>query len=389
MTDGVVIKINSLNAQEQLGFTNKFPRWAIAWKYPAAEVPTLVKSITIQVGRTGALTPVAELEPVLLAGTTVSRATLHNSDRLQALNLHIGDTVIVRKAGEIIPEVVRVLEELRPESAQKFVMPTECPECSQTVIKPETEAVTRCINLSCPAIVRGAIEHWVSRDAMDINGIGEKLIAQLVDRELVSNIADLYDLTIEQLLTLERMGKKSAEKALDAINTSKTKPWSRVLYGLGIRHVGSSNAQLLTDRFSSVELLADADPDAIAQIYGVGIEIAQAVHQWFLVPSNQNLIIRLQNAGLQFTGIATKPPINSALNGKTFVITGTLPNLKRDDAKRLVQESGGKITDTVSKKTNYLIVGADAGSKLEKATSLGIKCLDEAEFLELISTSNL
>jgi len=385
MTDGVVIKINALNTQEQLGFTHKFPRWAIAWKYPAAEVPTIVKSITVQVGRTGALTPVAELEPVLLAGTTVSRATLHNSDRLQALNLHLGDTVIVRKAGEIIPEVVRVLAELRQLSAQKFTMPTHCPECHQPVIKPET--VTRCINLSCPAIVRGAIEHWVSRDAMDINGVGEKLIAQLVERELVVSIADLYDLTLEQLLTLERTGEKSAKKVLEAINTSKSKPWSRVLYGLGIRHVGSSNAQLLADQFSTVELLAASDPEAIAQIYGIGTEIAQAVYQWFLVPTNQNLITRLQNAGLQFTG-TSKPPTGKALIGKTFAITGTLPNLKRDDAKRLIQEAGGKVTDTISKKTNYLVTGAYAGSKLEKATSLGIKCLDESEFLQLLSASN-
>jgi DNA ligase (NAD+) len=388
MTDGVVIKINALNIQAELGFTNKFPRWAIAWKYPALEVPTIVKAVTIQVGRTGALTPVAELEPVLLAGTTVARATLHNSDRLQALNLHLGDTVIVRKAGEIIPEVVRVLEELRPSSAQRVTMPTECPECHQPVVKPETEAVTRCVNLSCPAILRGAIEHWVSRDAMDIQGIGEKLITQLVNQNLVTAIADLYELNLDQLLILERMGKKSAEKSLAAINTSKAKPWSRVLYGLGIRHVGSSNAQLLADHFSTVELLATADQTAIAQIYGIGTEIAQAVYQWFQMPSNQVLINRLQNAGLQFAGAAPKIPTNSSLTGKTFVITGTLPNLKRDDAKRLIQEAGGKVTDSVSKKTNYLIVGAEAGSKLEKATALGVKCLDEAEFLELLATAN-
>ncbi|AFY72654.1 DNA ligase, NAD-dependent [Synechococcus sp. PCC 7502] len=384
MTDGVVIKINAFNTQSQLGFTQKFPRWAIAWKYPAVEVPTIVKAVTVQVGRTGALTPVAELEPVLLAGTTVSRATLHNSDRLQTLDLHIGDTVIVRKAGEIIPEVVRVLPELRPSSAPRFTMPIACPECDQPVIKPETEAVTRCINPSCPAIVRGVIEHWVSRDAMDIQGIGEKLISQLVEQNLIQAIADLYDLTLDQLLTLERTGRKSAEKVLEAINSSKTKPWSRVLYGLGIRHVGSVNAQLLADHFPSVELLATANSEAIAQIYGIGTEIAQAVQQWFQISSNQNLILRLQNAGLQFQGESTKPPINSALSGKTFVITGTLPNLKRDQAKRLIQEAGGKVMESVSKKTDYAIVGADAGSKLEKATALGIKCLDEAEFLELL-----
>ena len=389
MTDGVVIKINSFNIQSQLGFTQKFPRWAIAWKYPATEVPTIIKAITVQVGRTGALTPVAELEPVLLAGTTVSRATLHNSDRLQTLNLHLGDTVIVRKAGEIIPEVVRVLEELRPVDAQRFTMPITCPECHQPVVKPETEAVTRCVNSSCPAIVRGAIEHWVSRDAMDIQGIGEKLITQLVEQNLVNAIADLYELTLDQLLTLERIGKKSAEKVLEAINSSKTKPWSRVLYGLGIRHIGSVNAQLLADHFPTVELLGKANQEAIAQIYGIGTEIAQAGSQWFSLPSNQNLISRLQNAGLQFTGTTTKPPVSSALIGKTFVITGTLPNLKRDEAKRLVQSAGGKVSESVSKKTDFVIVGAEAGSKLEKATSLGIKCLDETEFLELLGNIEL
>jgi DNA ligase (NAD+) len=386
MTDGMVVKINYLALQAELGFTHKFPRWAIAWKYPAEEVPTVINAVTVQVGRTGALTPVAELAPVQLAGTTVSRATLHNSDRIAELDLHIGDTAIVRKAGEIIPEVVRVVAELRPANAVRFQMPAHCPECDSPVVKPIDEAVTRCVNPTCPAIVRGAIEHWVSRDALDINGIGEKLVRQLVEANLARSVADLYDLTLEQLLGLERMGQKSAEKLLAAIALSKQKPWSRVLYGLGIRHVGSSNAQLLAEHFPNVRVLAEATPEAIAAVYGIGTEIAQSVHQWFQSTENQALLQRLQAAGLQFQGaidpVATKA--NSAIAGKTFVITGTLPTLKRDEAKALIQQAGGKVTDSVSKKTDYLVVGEEAGSKLQKAQSLGITCLSEPELLELL-----
>jgi DNA ligase (NAD+) len=385
MTDGMVVKINALSLQSQLGFTHKFPRWAIAWKYPAEEVPTAINAVTVQVGRTGALTPVAELAPVQLAGTTVARATLHNSDRIAELDLHIGDTAIVRKAGEIIPEVVRVLSDLRPANAVRFQMPTHCPECNSLVIKPENEAVTRCVNPICPAMVRGAIEHWVGRDALDINGIGEKLVRQLVEAQLVQSVADLYDLTLEQLLSLERMGQKSAEKILVAIAQSQQRPWARVLYGLGIRHVGSSNAHLIAENFS-VQQLAEAEPEAIASIYGIGTEIAQAVHQWFANPNNQTLLQRLQDKGLQFQAVASASPksVNLSQVGKTFVITGTLPTLKRDEAKDLIQQAGGKVTDSVSKKTDYVVVGEEAGSKLQKAQSLGITCLSEAELLQLL-----
>ncbi|MBD2124199.1 NAD-dependent DNA ligase LigA [Trichocoleus sp. FACHB-262] len=390
MTDGVVIKINSFDLQTQLGFTQKFPRWAIALKYPAEEAPTLLENISVNVGRTGAITPVAELKPVQLAGTTVSRATLHNRDRIAELDIHIGDTVIVRKAGEIIPEVVRVLKELRPADARSFTMPTHCPECGQPVVKPETEAVTRCINASCPAILRGALIHWASRDALDINGLGEKLVQQFVEHGLVHSVADLYDLTTERLMTLERMGQKSAQKLVTAIAHSKEQPWSRVLYGLGIRHVGSVNAQTLTAQFPSVEELASAEVSAIASVYGIGSEIAQAVHQWFRIPANQALIERLQAAGLQFAAEVTAQPTsgNQALAGKTFVITGTLPTLKRDEAKAMIQQAGGKVTDSVSAKTGYLVAGENAGSKLEKAQSLGIPQLTEAELLALISSTS-
>ncbi|MFN9838109.1 MAG: NAD-dependent DNA ligase LigA [Pseudanabaena sp.] len=389
MTDGMVMKLNNFCQQEQLGFTQKTPRWAIAWKYPAEEMPTIIESVTVQVGRTGTLTPVAELRPVLLAGTTVSRATLHNSDRLAELDLHVGDTAIVRKAGEIIPEVVRVMPELRPNGATRFVMPTHCPECSQPVFKPENEAATRCINLQCPAIVRGAIEHWVSRDALDINGIGEKLVRQLVTENHITSVADLYELTSDRLQTLDRMGQKSADKIVAAIAQSKNRPWARVLYGLGIRHVGSVNAQNIADNFPNVELLARSTPEAIASIFGIGEEIAQSIYEWFRQETNQNLIQRLQSAGLQFVGEKKDDQaiaINPNIAGKTFVVTGTLPTLKRDEAKALIQSAGGKVTDSVSKKTHYLVVGAEAGSKLEKAQSLGVQCLSEEELLNLLGT---
>jgi DNA ligase (NAD+) len=387
MTDGVVVKLNSFKLQEQLGFTQKFPRWAVALKYAAEEAPTRVENIAVNVGRTGALTPLAEMRPVQLAGTTVSRATLHNADRIAQLDIRIGDTVIVRKAGEIIPEVVRVLKELRPPDTQPFVMPTHCPVCKSAVVREMGEAVTRCVNASCPAILKGAIEHWVSRDALDIRGIGEKLVHQLVDKQLVHSVADLYDLTADKLCELERMGKKSAEKLVDAIAQSKNQPWSRVLYGLGIRHVGSVNAQLLTEKFKNVEQLAAARVSDIEGIYGIGAEIAESVYQWFRISANQALIERLQAAGLQLASTEETPVVsdrNQKLAGKTFVITGTLPTLKRDEAKALIKKAGGKITDSVSKKTDYLVVGEDAGSKLEKAQSLGIMQLSETQLLEIL-----
>jgi DNA ligase (NAD+) len=389
MTDGVVVKINSLALQQQLGFTQKFPRWAIALKYPAEEAPTIVERISVNVGRTGAVTPLAEMRPVQLAGTTVARATLHNSDRIAELDLRAGDTVIVRKAGEIIPEVVRVLYELRPDSTEPYRMPAHCPECGQALVKPIDEAVTRCINASCPAILRGALVHWASRQALDINGLGEKLVLQFVDTGLVESVADLYDITVDRLIHLERMGKRSAEKLVQAIDRSKQQPWPRVLYGLGIRHVGSVNAQILTERFISVEALAAAEVGAIATVFGIGNEIAQSVYDWFQNPANQSLIQRLQIAGLQFQADPSAQPssLNTALSGKTFVVTGTLPTLKREDAKAMIQAAGGKVTDSVSKKTDYLVVGEEAGSKLEKAQTLGITQLSEAQLLELLAAS--
>lgn len=384
MTDGVVVKLNSFGLQEQLGFTQRFPRWAVALKYAAEEAPTRVENIAVNVGRTGALTPLAEMRPVQLAGTTVSRATLHNSDRIAQLDIRIGDTVIVRKAGEIIPEVLRVLLELRPADAEAFIMPTHCPVCSQPVVRETGEAVTRCVNASCAAILKGAIEHWVSRDALDIRGMGEKLVHQLVDKGGVDSVADLYNLTEEDFCALERMGEKSAQKLVYAIANSKNQPWSRVLYGLGIRHVGSVNAQLLSQKFPTVEQIISARQSDIEGIYGIGAEIAQSVYQWFHIDANQALIERLKAAGLQFAGEVTITSVNQKFAGKTFVITGTLPTLKRDEAKALVQKNGGKVTESVNKKTDYLVVGEDAGSKLDKAQELGITQLSEAQLLELV-----
>lgn len=387
LTDGVVVKLDSFELQDRLGFTNKFPRWAIALKYPAEEVPTILNNVTVQVGRTGAITPVAELSPVTLAGTTVSRATLHNADRLAELDLHLGDTVIVRKAGEIIPEVVRVLPDLRPAGAEAYHLPTTCPECGQPVVKPEGEAVTRCVNGSCRAILSGSLRHWASRDAMDISGLGERLVQSWVDQSVVTSIADLYDLTLEDLLPLERMGKQLANKLLQSIAASKQRPWGKVLYGLGIRHVGSTNAQLLADNFLSVQALAQADEEAIAQVYGIGPEIAQSVRQWFAVPANQQLIIRLQSAGLQMA--ADNPPQDASaqpLAGKSFVLTGTLPTLKRSEAKERIQAAGGRVSSSVSAKTDYVVIGEKAGSKQAKAESLGLTQLSEEELLTLLAS---
>ncbi len=390
MTDGVVVKLNSYELQKQLGFTQKFPRWAIALKYPAEESPTVVKDIIVNVGRTGAVTPMAVMQPVQLAGTTVQRATLHNSDRISELDIRVGDTVIIRKAGEIIPEVVRVLTELRPPNTVPYKMPSHCPECNSTLVRPSGEAVTRCINSSCPAILRGSIIHWASRDALDIRGLGERIALLLINNNLVKSIADLYSLTVEQIASLERMGIKSAENLVKAIAISKDRSYDRVLYGLGIRYVGSVNAKLLAESFPTIEELSQASFESLESVYGIGEEIAQSVFEWLRITENQALIASLQEAGLQFSQSTpnTESKSNDSTNklaGMTFVITGTLPTLKRNEAKNIIEQAGGKVTGSVSSKTNYLVVGENAGSKLAKAEKLGIPILTEAQLLALIS----
>ncbi|NEO25763.1 MAG: NAD-dependent DNA ligase LigA [Kamptonema sp. SIO4C4] len=387
LTDGVVVKLNAIPLQQQLGFTQKFPRWAIALKYPAEEVPTIVQDITVNVGRTGAVTPMAIMNPVQVAGTTVQRATLHNQDRIAELDIRIGDTVIIRKAGEIIPEVVRVLEGMRPPNTQPYAMPTTCPECDSQLVRPEGEAVVRCVNSSCPAILKGSLIHWASRDALDINGLGEKLVEQIVETQLVQSVADLYGLQVEKLTQLERMGKKSAENLVAAIENSKKQPYARVLYGLGIRYVGKVNAEVLTQAFPNIEQLQNASVEQLENIYGIGLEIAKSVWQWFKIEANLNLVKRLQDEGLQFNQeVENKPKIanSNTLAGKTFVITGTLPSLSRKEAEQLIKNAGGKVTSSVSKNTDYLLAGKKAGSKLAKAEQLNVSILSEEGLREML-----
>ena len=388
-TDGVVVKLNDLRLQDAAGFTQKAPRWAIALKYAAEEAPSRLLRLACQVGRTGVVTPVAEFEPVPLAGTTVSRATLHNADRLAELDLHAGDTVVVRKAGEIIPEVVRVLSELRPALAQRLDLPHTCPECGSELVREEGEAATRCVNSSCPAILRGALRHWVSKGALDVDGLGSKLIEQLVDRGLVRSITDLYGLDAALLASLERMGSKSADNLVAALAASKTQPWHRQLYGLGIHHVGEVNAKALAKAFPSAAELATAaegTPELITAVYGIGGEIAQSLQQWLATPANQHLLSQLERLGFSLAASPEAEDGNSAapLTGQTFVLTGTLPSLSRSQAQALIEAAGGKVTGSVSKKTSYVVAGDEAGSKLSKAESLGVVVLDEAGLLQLL-----
>jgi DNA ligase (NAD+) len=388
-TDGVVVKLNDLRLQDAAGFTQKAPRWAIALKYAAEEAPSILLRLACQVGRTGVVTPVAEFEPVPLAGTSVSRATLHNADRLAELDLHAGDTIVVRKAGEIIPEVVRVLRELRPAGAVRLELPQVCPECGSQLVREQGEAATRCVNSSCPAILRGALRHWVSKGGLDVDGLGAKLIEQLVDRGLVGSIADLYGLDGALLASLERMGTKSAHNLVVALAASKQQPWHRQLYGLGIHHVGEVNAKALAKAFLSAGDLASATantPESITAVFGIGAEIAQSLQQWFATPANQLLLQDLERLGFTLAAGPEVPGAGSEtpLNGQTFVLTGSLPSLSRSTAQALIEAAGGKVSGSVSKKTSYVVAGEEAGSKLSKAKSLGVAVLDEAGLLELL-----
>jgi DNA ligase (NAD+) len=383
------VKLNDLRLQDAAGFTQKAPRWAIALKYAAEEAPSTLLRLACQVGRTGVVTPVAEFKPVPLAGTSVSRATLHNADRLAELDLHAGDTIVVRKAGEIIPEVVRVLSELRPVGAARLELPQVCPECGSELVREEGEAATRCVNSSCPAILRGALRHWVSKGALDVDGLGAKLIEQLVDRGLVGSIADLYGLDGALLASLERMGAKSADNLVAALAASKQQPWHRQLYGLGIHHVGEVNAKALAKAFPSAAELAAAateSPESITAVFGIGTEIAQSLQQWFATPANQLLLEDLERLGFSLAAgpeeLATGP--ETPLTGQTFVLTGSLPSLSRSAAQALIEAAGGKVSGSVSKKTSYVVAGEEAGSKLSKAESLGVAVLDEAGLLELL-----
>ncbi len=394
-TDGVVVKLNDLQLQDEAGFTQKAPRWAIALKYPAEEAPTRLLRVGAQVGRTGAITPVAEFEAVALAGTSVSRATLHNADRIAELDLHLGDTIVVRKAGEIIPEVVRVLPELRPSDATPVQLPQHCPECGSSLVREGDEAATRCVNSSCPAILRGGLRHWVSKGALDVDGLGSKLIEQLVDRGLVRSLADLYRLDAALLASLDRMGDKSATNLVAALETSKQQAWHRQLYGLGIRHIGEVNAKALAADFFSIDSLAAAAldaPERIAELHGIGSEISASLGQWLRTPANQQLLQDLRSVGLSLEASASEQEAASqagadadgVLQGKTLVLTGTLPSLSRSDAKALIEAAGGKVSGSVSKKTNYVVAGEAAGSKLTKAESLGVTVLSEDDLTAML-----
>jgi DNA ligase (NAD+) len=384
LTDGVVIKINELNSQKKLGFTQKFPRWAIALKYPAEEAPTVVNNIIVNVGRTGAVTPLAIMQPVHLGGTIVQRATLHNQGRIGELDIRIGDTVVIKKAGEIIPEVVRVLKELRPENSQPFIFPENCPECGSILEKNENDAVIRCVNNSCPAILRGSIIHWCSRDALNIKGLGEKIVILLIENGLIKSIADLYKLTREQIAALPRMGETSAHNIVEAIAQSKSQPYPRIIYGLGIRYVGKVNAEILAENFPTWSQLSQASLYELESVYGIGQEIAQSVYEWTKNSENQTLIQNLIDIGLSFYQVKKNETNQSKLENKIFVITGTLPTLKRQEAEELIKKAGGKITNSISKNTDYLVCGEKAGSKLEKAQKLGLKILTEEQLLAML-----
>jgi DNA ligase (NAD+) len=380
--DGVVIKVNSTALQNELGFTAKAPRWAIAYKYPARQETTVVNDILVQVGRTGTLTPVAVLEPVQVGGVTVSRSTLHNMDEIERLDLHIGDTVLIERAGEVIPHVLKVVKEGKPRKA--FRMPKNCPVCGSTIHKAEDEVAYRCVNAACPAKLKESLLHFAGRHAMNIDGLGDKIVDQLVEKGLVKDVADLYSLKLDPLANLERMAEKSAQNLLEEIEASKKNPLSRLIYALGIRFVGERTGQLLAERFSSLEELAAAKEEALEQVAEVGPKVAASIVEFFSESANRNLVKKLHKAGVHPT--AEKREVKSQkLAGKSFVFTGGLANRSREEAGELVQQHGGKVSGSVSKKTDYVVVGTDPGSKYEKAKELGVTILDEAGFEKLLS----
>ena len=382
--DGVVYKVNSLAEQNELGFISREPRWACAHKYPPEEALTVVEDIDVQVGRTGKLTPVARLKPVFVGGVTVSNATLHNEDFIAELGLKIGDTVVVRRAGDVIPEVVRVLPERRTGAEKDFVMPDHCPVCGSETFRDEEEKDTRCTGgLFCPAQRRESLVHFASRLALNIDGLGEKVIDQLLEAGLIQTPADLYRITEEKLLTLERFGKKSAANLVEAIEKSKETTLARFIYALGIRHVGESTARDLAQHFRSLEALMSADADALLKVNDVGEVIAQSIIHFFEEPHNRHVIENLVDLGVHWP-TPEASAVNDLVSGKTFVLTGTLPSMGREEAKALLLAQGAKVASSVSKKTDYVVAGAEAGSKLEKAQALGVAVIDEAKMLEML-----
>ena len=380
--DGIVVKVDRIALQNELGFTGKAPRWAIAYKYAARAGITRLEDIRVQVGRTGKLTPVAMLAPVPIGGTTVRNATLHNMDEIERLGVKIGDWVQVERGGDVIPKVAKVIEDKdHPRGTQTFHMPENCPVCGTKVAKTEGEVDYRCVNANCPAKLLGTILHFASRGVMNIDGMGEALVTQLIDRGLVKNVADIYDLTKKDLLSLERFADKSAQNILNEIQSSKQLPLERVIYGLGIRFVGERTAQFLAEHFGSMEALASATVEELQNVNEVGPRIAESIAEFFSIPANRKLLDRLRAAGLALKG--EKKERGTKLAGKTFVLTGTLAKYTRDEARKMIEDAGGKVTGSVSKKTDYVIAGADAGSKLDKAKELGVPVIDEKEMEKL------
>ena len=380
--DGIVVKVDRTGLQDELGFTGKAPRWAIAYKYAARAGITKLEDIRVQVGRTGKLTPVAELAPVLIGGTTVRNATLHNMDEIERLGVKIGDWVQVERGGDVIPKVAKVIDDKdHPRGTQEFTMPEICPVCGTKVVRTEGEVDYRCVNANCPAKLMGTILHFASRGVMNIDGMGESLVTQLIERGLVKNVADIYDLTKKDLLSLERFADKSAQNILDEIENSKKLPLERVIYGLGIRMVGERTAQFLAEHFGSMEEIENASVEELQNVNEVGPKIAESIAEFFSNAANRKLVDRLHAAGLAFQGKKKERGIKLA--GKTFVLTGTLAHFTRDEAKKLIEDAGGKVTGSVSKKTDYVVAGTDAGSKLDKAKELGVAVIDEKEMEKL------
>lgn len=386
--DGVVYKVNRLDLQRELGFRAREPNWAVAHKFPAQEALTTVEAIDVQVGRTGAITPVARLKPVFVGGVTVTNATLHNEDEIRRKDVRIGDFVIVRRAGDVIPEVVSVVLAQRPENTRLFSMPQVCPECGSHIDRPQDEAVARCTGgLYCPAQRKHAITHFASRRAMDIEGLGEKLVDQLVEANLVHHLDDIYKLDLATLAGLERMAEKSAQNLLNALEKSKSATLARFIFGLGIRNVGEATAKDLASHFGGLQALLDADFEALLEVNDVGPIVAKSIRAFFDEPHNIDVIQSMRHLGVRWTEHSGRARVQGALIGKTFVLTGTLPNMTRDEAQARIEASGGKVSGSVSKKTDFVVAGAEAGSKLAKAQELGITVLDEAGLLSLVAES--
>lgn len=383
-TDGVVIKVNEDKFRDQLGSTSKAPRWAISYKFEAEQATTQVEAITLQVGRLGKITPVAELTPVQLAGTTISRASLHNEDEIHRKDIREGDKVVIEKAGEIIPQVISIVNPGQQERGKRFSMPERCPACNEELVKLGDEVAWRCINPQCPPQIRHRIEHFASRDAMDIEGLGEAVVAQLVSQELIKNYSDLYELTKQQLLPLERMAEKSAQNLLDAIEESKQQPLNRVIYALGIRFVGKTVARDLANAFESLDNIMDADQQTIEAVDSIGPKIAQSVVEFFQMARNKSIIAALRSHGLRFK-MTQDQKASEKLKNKKLVLTGSLPTLTRKEATELIIKHGGKTTSSVSSNTDYLLAGESPGSKYEKAQKLNIPIIDQESFYKLIN----